>query len=340
MRISGCTYLRNGEKLGYPFRESIRSALPLVDEFIVALGPCEDDTERLLREMNEPKIRIIPTQWNEHMRKDPRGKLKAFVCGQQRSIALFNCTGEWALYMDADEVLHEADLPKLRAAMEENLDNPKVEALVFDYLHFYGNAKTYAWSPRWYRTAARIVRNTVPFWTPKGMGFVILESQKQGRWPRAVHTGATMYHYGWVRSEAQMKMKAEAVARLGRNTAPPPASYVDIDPQTLRLFTGSHPAVMTEWLSPADGLFPANQNHKLTFREKKHRFMLRLEQRFGCQFDKKHYQLVTGGRRRMFKSCTFCGLLVAAAGLLFDDVMGALETATIWLLNFLSYTAP
>jgi hypothetical protein len=292
MKISGCTYLRNGQKFGYPFRESIRSALPLVDEFVVALGPCEDDTEQLLREMNEPKLRIIHTQWNEHMKHDPRGKIRGFVYGQQRSIALFNCTGEWALYMDADEVLHEADLPKLRASMEQHLDNPKVEALIFDYLHFYGNAKTYAWSPGWYRAATRIVRNTIPFWTPKGMGFVIMESQKQGRWPRAAHTGATMYHYGWVRSEAQMRMKSAAIAKLGRNRSTPPANYSDIDAQVLRLFTGTHPQAMAEWLSPADGLFQADPNHKLTAREKKHRVMLKLEKWFGWKFDKKHYRRI------------------------------------------------
>jgi len=40
MKISGFTFLRNGSILGYPFKESILSVLPIVDEFIVALGPC------------------------------------------------------------------------------------------------------------------------------------------------------------------------------------------------------------------------------------------------------------------------------------------------------------
>ena len=37
MKISGFTFLRHGQKLGYPFDASIRSILPLVDEFIIAL---------------------------------------------------------------------------------------------------------------------------------------------------------------------------------------------------------------------------------------------------------------------------------------------------------------
>ena len=136
MKISGFTFLRNGQKLGYPFVASIRSILPLVDEFIIALGPCEDDTERMVREIGDPKIRIIPTQWNERIQ--PEDSVKGYVFGQQKSIALFNCTGDWAFYLEADEVLHEKDLPLIRAAMVKHLADPRVEALAFDYLHFYG----------------------------------------------------------------------------------------------------------------------------------------------------------------------------------------------------------
>ena len=70
MKISGFTFLRNGQKMGYPFVASIKSILPIVDEFIIALGPCDDDTEKMLRAISDPKIRIIPTTWNENLRPD------------------------------------------------------------------------------------------------------------------------------------------------------------------------------------------------------------------------------------------------------------------------------
>ncbi len=54
MKVSGFTFLRNGQKLGYPFVAAIRSVLPIVDEFVVALGPSEDDTEKLVREIGGP----------------------------------------------------------------------------------------------------------------------------------------------------------------------------------------------------------------------------------------------------------------------------------------------
>ena len=94
MKVSGFTFLRNADKLGYPFAQSIRSILPIVDEYIIALGPSDDDTERKILEIGDSKIRIIHTQWNERIRNDL--KVKGFVYGQQKSIALFNCTGDWA----------------------------------------------------------------------------------------------------------------------------------------------------------------------------------------------------------------------------------------------------
>jgi len=292
MRVSGCTYLRYGVKFGYPFVEAIRSVLPIVDEFIVALGPCDDGTEEKLRQIGDAKIRIVHTQWNEHMTQHPQSSLRGFVYGQQRSIALFNCTGDWAFYIDSDELVHEDEREKIRAAMEKYQDDPEVEALVFDYIHFYGNANTYAWSPRWYRTAARIVRNTVPFWTPKGMAFVIVQTQKRGRYPRAAHTGATIYHYGWVRGEAQLQLKQNDVLKFGRDLKSPPFQYEQIDPLTLRRFTGTHPEAIRDWLPPADGVFEADPDYRLTSRDRKHRMMLAVEERFGMRFNKKHYHMV------------------------------------------------
>ena len=290
MKVSGFTFLRNGHRLGYPFVASIRSILPLVDEFVIALGPCEDDTEKLLREIGDPKIRIIHTQWNERLRPDY--SVKGFVYGQQKSIALFNCTGDWAFYLEADEVLHEKELPKIRAAMEKHLNDDRVEALAFDYLHFYGNQNTIAWSPGWYRSEVRIIRNTIPAWSSEALFFNVVEGHKKSRYPRAAHAGATIYHYGWVRGEEQMNLKTAAVQKYWLNRETTAVDYTQIDPAILKPFTGSHPRIIRDWLPPAEGIFRADPNHQLSRREKKHRLMLRLERIFGPRFNKKHYRLV------------------------------------------------
>ena len=290
MKVSGFTFLRNGQKLGYPFVASIRSILPIVDEFVVALGPCDDDTEKMLREIGDPKIRIIPTQWNERIRPDY--SVKGFVYGQQKSIALFNCTGDWAFYLEADEVVHENDLPKIRAAMEKHLGDERVEALAFDYLHFYGNANTYAWSPGWYRSEVRIIRNTIPAWSSEALFFNVVTAHKKSRYPRAAHTGATIYHYGWVKTAAQWESKKNSNSKHWGKAASV-VDYAEIDPQTLRRFTGTHPKAIQDWLPPATGVFQASPKHRLTARERKHRIILALEGWLGWRYQKKHYKLVS-----------------------------------------------
>jgi hypothetical protein len=290
MKVSGFTFLRNAEKFGYPFIASLRSLLPLVDELVVALGPCEDGTQAALRGFGDARLRILHTQWNENMQSDY--SVKGFVYGQQKSIALFNCTGDWAFYLEGDEVVHEQDWPRIRAAMEKHLANPRVEALAFDYTHFYGNKNTYAWSPAWYRTEARILRNTIPAWASEGLFFNVLESHHRTRYPRAAHTGATIYHYGWLRPEAQMNLKNQSQEPKFWGTQPKTIAYAEIDPVTLRPFLGTHPQAIQSWLTPAEGLFQANPNHRLTRREKKHRWMLRVERWLGITFNKKHYTLV------------------------------------------------
>ena len=139
--ISGFTFIRNGIDLGFPFEASIRSLLPLVDEFVVAVGQGSDDTLARVRAIGDPKIRIIETLWNERM--SDRG----FVYAQQKMIAQYSCTGDWAFYLEGDEVVHDEDLPAMRASVDRHHHNPNVEALVFDYPHFYGTADWVSISP-------------------------------------------------------------------------------------------------------------------------------------------------------------------------------------------------
>ena len=105
-------------------------------------------------------------------------------------LRLFNCTGDWAFYLEADEVVHENDQPKIRAAMEKYLDDDRVEALAFDFLHFYGNANTIAWSPGWYRSEVRIIRNTIPAWSSESLFFnVVGQPQTVAPPARGAHGG-------------------------------------------------------------------------------------------------------------------------------------------------------
>jgi len=286
LKISAFTFLRNAQLLGYPFLESIKSALPLCDEYIVNIGDSEDDTFEMVKSINSPEIRIIQSQWNERM------GTKGYVYGQQKSIAHFNCTGDWALYLEADEVIHESDIPKIKDSMQRYLKDDRVEALAFDFIHFYGNHKTYVWSPGWYRKEVRAIKNTIRAYAPDGLFFVVLTSNKKGRYPKAALANAIIYHYGWIRSEEQMNEKLKRVGKYWNSTHSE-IDYSQIDHSILKEFKGTHPAVMKEWL-PKDvkSIFKADPNYVLTKREKKHRLALRLEKIFGIDLSKKHFSLV------------------------------------------------
>ena len=57
MKISGFTFCRNAVKYDYPVVESIRSALPVCDEFIVNVGRCDDGTLALIESIRDPRIK-------------------------------------------------------------------------------------------------------------------------------------------------------------------------------------------------------------------------------------------------------------------------------------------
>jgi len=186
MKVSGFTFLRNAVINGYPFVESIRSILPIVDEFVCVVGSGDDDTRERVLALGDPKIRVIDSQWNENMRD------RGFVYGQQKMIAQFNCTGDWAFYLEGDEVLHESDVSKIRETMQENLGDAEVEALYFDFFHFYGTPRQVGIAG--YRRAPRIIRNTIRSIAPDGLFWTVMDKNKKGRYPRAKHAGGHIYH--------------------------------------------------------------------------------------------------------------------------------------------------
>ena len=285
MKVSAFTFIKNGQILGYPFIQSIQSILSIVDEFVINVGQSEDDTLALIQSINSPKIRIIQSIWNNNMHD------RGYVYGQQKMIAQFNCTGDWAFYIEGDEVYHEDDLDKIRASMQTHIDNPEVEALVFDFYHFYGNSNSYLDSPGWYRSEARIIKNSVRSYAPDGLFWLVLDSNKNGRYPKAKHTGACCYHYGWVRSEEQMNLKSQKVQQYWGGE-PTKIDYSQMDQQIIKAFSNSHPKVVQDWLPKDKGIYQADPTYQPSKKQKKHRLMLKLEKLFGLELSKKHYKLI------------------------------------------------
>jgi glycosyltransferase involved in cell wall biosynthesis len=294
VKISGFSFLRDGVKLGYPFEESIRSALPLCDEFVIAVGASDDRTWQRLEQMNEPKLRLLPTQWNEQCRSH------GFVYGQQKMSAQYSCTGDWALYLEGDEILHEEDLEALHRAMDYYLEDVAVEALAFDYIHFYGDASHYQGSSQVYRQAPRIIRNSLRSIAPDGLYWAIIKdrtwwggrNKRRTRYPRAVALNIPIYHYGNARDARFLEAKAAAGNQYWEKDVFFGA-YGNIDPLFIRKFEGQHPAVMQSWLQThANPGLVLNPDYQPTRREKKHRLLAQLERWTGHDFSKKHFKTI------------------------------------------------
>lgn len=285
MKISGFTFLRNAEMNGYPFIESIRSLLPIVDEYIVVIGQSCDQTKKRVESIGDSKIRIIDSTWNEVMHD------RGFVYGQQKMIGQYNCSGDWAFYLEGDEVLHEDDLDDICAAMESNLANEEVEALYFDFLHFYGIPQQVGIAG--YRKAPRIIRNTIRTIAPDGLFWVVMEKNKIGRYPKAKSANATIYHYGHARSVQKMNEKLKQVGKYWGANHNEFEGYGNIDLAEIRPFIGSHPSLMKEWLAvEAESTFSQRSQYKLTRRDLRNRLRFLVEDKLGLEISKKHFKAI------------------------------------------------
>ncbi len=271
MKISGATFVRNAIRFDYPVTESIRSILPICDEFIVNVGDSEDDTLALIESIGDPKIRIIASRWDESLRQGGR------ILSQQTDIALRECRGDWIFYIQADEVVHEKYLETVRQKMELLLPIDQVEGLLFDFKHFFGSYFLIKDERGWYRREIRVIRNHVGVTSWKdAQGFRL-----KGRKLRVVHSGAEVYHYGWARNPAIMAAKQRNLDRYWHDDKWIEHKYsegFDVKIRGVVPFENSHPAVMRDRIEKAD--WDVFKNHEM-----RKQFRRSIKRRIAALFD-------------------------------------------------------
>ncbi len=237
MKVSGFTIVRNAVKLKYPVIESIMSILPICDEFIVALGDSSDGSEELIKSIKDPRIKIVHTTWDLSQ--------KELVLSVQTNIALSHCKGDWAFYLQTDEVIHETDLSQLLACMKRYLNDPNVDALRFKWLHFFGSHFRYRIDKGWYQKQDRIMRNNGQI---HSCGDAFAFERIDGKPLRRKNTDCFIYHYGWVYSEEQMALRRLNQGEIwldNRDIERKTRRYEFGDLKKFPIYFGSHPRVMT-----------------------------------------------------------------------------------------------
>lgn len=278
---------RNARKLYYPMRHAIESILPLVDEFVVALGDSDEDdsTRAEIEAIGSEKVRIIDTVWD--IEKFPRGMEHA----HQTDIAKQYCTGDWLFYLQSDEVVHEKDLDKIRERCRELVFDKEVEGLLFRYRHFWGDYDHLQDTHCWYRKEIRIVRNLpeIHSWESAqsfrkipdfdGLNY----RQQEGTFKlKVAEVDAEIFHYGWVRPPAVMQSKIKVFSMNHRGRAAVEKQVADHkydrvfdygNLSRLTRYDGTHPAVMKDWIEdydwkdqlrfagPAESLNPVKSKH-------------------------------------------------------------------------------
>ena len=259
MKVVGFSFIRNAVKFDYPIVESIKSVLPICDEFIIALGNSDDNTEDLIKSIDSNKIRIIHTTWDDNLRKG--GKVLAVETNKA-----FNQIKDanWAFYIQGDEVIHEKYLPIIKESMEKWKDDEKVEGLLLNYTHFYGSYDFVGDSRRWYRREIRIVRADKNISSYKdAQGF-----RKNERKLNVKHINAWVYHYGWVKPPFEQQEKQKYFNTLWHDEdwikknvkQTNQFDYSTID--SLSLFEGTHPMVMQERISKLNWKFDFDPTKK------------------------------------------------------------------------------
>lgn len=245
--ISGFTVIRNARLMGYPVLESIRSLLPLVDEFVIGLGQSDDDTRAMIESLKSPKIRVFDSFWDTQKTKG------GLILSEKTNEALAQCKNEWCFYIQADEVLHENDLPIVRAAVEKANKMSNVDGLLFHYIHFYGSYSTIAQSRRWYRNEVRVVRRSSGIQSHNdAQGFRV-----HGAKPRVLRTAARIFHYGWVKPPKMMGQKSKLLNRWwhGNKRDHEFENFEYARQYGLREYNGPHPGVMKDLIATQDWTF-------------------------------------------------------------------------------------
>jgi hypothetical protein len=233
MKISGFTIARNAIKHKYPIKESILSILPICDEFIVNLGDSEDDTRELIESIKSPKIKIFPHKWDLSLGD------RVLAC--ETDNALKECKGNWAFYLQSDEVIHEKDLPKLYRYMKKYLNNESVDGFKLRWLHFYESFYRYRIDGGWFQKQVRIIRNNGTIRSLEdAWGF-----EKIGKSPlRVMKTPCFVYHYGWINHtcSAVDRIANDANINSGKNAPLSNRKYKQIN--KMPIYFGTHPKIM------------------------------------------------------------------------------------------------
>ena len=244
MHLYGFSFLRNGLKYDYPFRESLQSLLDVTEASVLVLGKSEDGTENAIT--RTPVLTVESTVWDDQLLTG------GLVLSQQTNLALNilrrQRTGPdaWGLYLQADEIIHEGDIVQIHgdfAAAERS----GCDVICFRYIHFWERYDQIAVGRKWYPHEIRGVklRSSVESWG---------DAQSFRGYQKIYFSDAPIYHYGHVRNHSANEMRKSYFLELhhGRDEkAKAKSRKKELRKDRHIPYLGPHPLVMKERMGEA-----------------------------------------------------------------------------------------
>ena len=238
LKVSGFTILRHAGPLGYPFIASIQSLLPLVDELLAVVAADDETSEPAIETIGDRRIRILRSSWQTIGNGGTE-------LARQTNIGLAQCTGDWAIYLQADELIHEDDHEPLRRAMRDHFTRD-TEGLLFDYLHFF---RSYRWVANdwrgFYPCSIRVVRTGIGVESAGDAAGFVRRVDGVTRGLIKAGSGARIFHYGWA-GPAEARLERAHRMRPLYSGQPSTLTMADLFPPArvlpIRPYAGSHPS--------------------------------------------------------------------------------------------------
>lgn len=138
MKISVSTIVLNEAE----YIENALSSCSFADEIIIVDGGSTDETVEKIISLNDKRIKIVKSQWENDFAK-------------QRQISLKNCTGDWIIRIDADEVFSEEFEKNIR----DYLQKTTVSAVTIRQCNLVGNIHFYSKTYDNFESSPRIFKN-------------------------------------------------------------------------------------------------------------------------------------------------------------------------------------
>jgi len=236
--------------LDYCLEATIRSMLDLCDNIYINDGKSTDGTLDILytlqNEYGKDRVFIFEREW-DHSRR---------MWTDQKNFILDKIPFDaYVLFIDADEVIHENDIPVIHKLVERDLP-----AISFKVIHFYGRPTHYIEGSAWYKRHTRLCRRDT------GIRLVHREHgcADDLLWPNGYPAHTTgcylsdviLYHYGNCRSPKALGIKAKKADDLYQysdaykdGSLPKPRSFsYAFDKVGAKEFLETHPKYVFEWV--------------------------------------------------------------------------------------------